>query len=145
MSFLTGASAILTTLNVVSLTIRVLMTLILANTIAMGVRERTSEYGALRAIGFLPRHIVLFVAGESIVIGVLGGVVGLGLSFPLVEKGVGRFIEENMGGIFPYFRIAPSTSVAAVVCSGLVAAIAAALPAYRASRLSVTDSLRRVG
>ena len=37
--------------------ILLIMMLILGNTIAMGVRERTHEYGVLRAIGFLPRHV----------------------------------------------------------------------------------------
>ena len=45
------------------------MMLILGNTIAMGVRERTHEYGVLRAIGFLPRHIAALVLGEAATIG----------------------------------------------------------------------------
>ena len=113
--------------------------------IAMGVRERTHEYGTLRAIGFMPRHLALFVLGEALTIGLLGGGVGLGLSHLLVNGGMSRFIEENMGGIFPYFRITSTTAVAALVLALVFSIVAAALPAYGVTRLKVTDSLRRIG
>src|SRR5690606_35213549 len=129
----------------VSIVILLIMVLILGNTIAMGVRERTQEYGVLRAIGFLPKHLALFVLGEAVTIGALGGLIGLGLSYPVVEQGLGRFLEENMGGLFPYFRIAPETAVAAVVIAVVLGLIAAGAPAYRASKLDVVDSLRKVG
>jgi putative ABC transport system permease protein len=144
-SFLGMLSAVLDAINLVSVVILVIMMLILGNTIAMGVRERTSEYGALRAVGFQPRHIAGFVLGEAAVIGVLGSVLALVLAYPFVEKGLGRFLEENMGSFFPYFRIPLDVAVAAVALGVGLAALAALLPAYRASRLNVIDALRRVG
>ncbi len=138
-------SALLTALNIVSFIILAIMMMILGNTIAMGVRERTSEYGVLRALGFLPRHVATFVLGEAVTIGVLAGAVGLAISYPIVELGMGRFLEENMGAFFPYFRIEKSTMVAAFLLSIGLAVVAALLPAYRASKLSVTNALRRVG
>ena len=48
-SFLAMFSAILKAMDIISVVILVIMMLILGNTIAMGVRERTSEYGVLRA------------------------------------------------------------------------------------------------
>lgn len=144
-SFLGMVSTVLKALDLVSGVIMLIMLLILGNTIAMGVRERTHEYGVLRAIGFMPKHIAGFVFGEAMFIGTLGGLFGVALAYPLVERGVGRFIEENMGGFFPYFRIEPGTVVAALVLSLLLGLLAAGLPAYRAARLNVVDSLRRVG
>ena len=47
------------------------------------MRERTNEYGALRALGFLPKHVGLFVVVESLTTGILGGLVGLGLAWPV--------------------------------------------------------------
>jgi putative ABC transport system permease protein len=111
----------------------------------MGVRERTHEYGTLRAIGFLPRHLAMFVLGEALTTGALGGGVGLAISYPLINNGIGRFLEENMGGFFPYFRIEPTTALAAILLALMFSAAAAALPAYRVARLEVTDALRRVG
>lgn len=145
MSFMGMFSAVLKALNVISIVILVIMTLILGNTIAMGVRERTPEYGALRAIGFLPKHLAMFVLGEALTTGVLGGALGLAVAYPLINNGVGRFIEENMGGMFPYFRVQATTAAAALGLAITFSVLAAALPAYRAARLSVTDALRRVG
>lgn len=144
-SFMATVSALLTALNIVSVIILVIMMMILGNTIAMGVRERTNEYGVLRALGFLPRHVATFVLGEALTIGVLAGFAGLAISYPIVELGLGRFLEEQMGGFFPYFRIEPSTMVAAVLLSIGLAVVAALLPAYQASKLPVVQALRRVG
>jgi putative ABC transport system permease protein len=120
------------------------MMLILGNTVAMGVRERTGEYAVLRAIGFMPRHVALLVIAEAGTLGLVGGGVGLGLAYPFINLGMGRFIEENLGQFFPFFRVTPeSAAVALALAIGL--AIAAALPpAARAYRLHVIDALRRV-
>lgn len=144
MSFMAMLSAILTALNVVSAVILLIMMLILGNTIAMAVRERTREYGVLRAVGFTPRHIGIFILGEAVTLGLLAGGVGLAISYPLVELGMGRFLEENMGSMFPYFRIDAATMVAAMLLAVALSVAAAVIPAYRASKLSVTDALRRV-
>jgi putative ABC transport system permease protein len=143
-SFLGMFSAVLRAIDAVSLAILLIMMLILGNTVAMGVRERTHEYGTLRAIGFLPKHVAGFVLGEALATGALGGLLGLLLAYPIVEKGMGRFVEENMGGFFPYFQIPPATAALALALALALGALAAAVPAYRASRLNVVDALRRV-
>ncbi len=144
-SFMGMFGAILGAMDIVSIVILLIMMLILGNTVAMGVRERTHEYGVLRAIGFMPRHLVRFVLGEAATIGSLGGALGLLLSYPIVEQGIGRFLEENMRGFFPYFRIHPTTAIMAIVFAALLGIAAAVVPAYRASKLDVIDALRTVG
>ncbi|HEU4534942.1 MAG TPA: FtsX-like permease family protein, partial [Polyangiaceae bacterium] len=134
-SFLGMFSAVLKAIDAVSIAILLVMGLILGNTVAMGVRERTHEYGTLRAIGFLPRHVAGLVFGEALATGALGGLLGLALAYPIVEQGMGRFIEENMGGFFPYFQIAPATAALALGLALALGALAALVPAYRASRL----------
>jgi putative ABC transport system permease protein len=143
-SFLAMFSAILKAMDIVSAVILVIMTLILGNTIAMGVRERTNEYGVLRAIGFLPGHVALWVVGESMVLGVLGGVLGVGLAWPFINLMIGRFIEENMGSFFPNFTLVPENMILALVLSAILGGAAAAIPAWRASQLQVVDAVRRV-
>ena len=90
-SFLGMFSTLLKAVDIVSLVILVIMMLILGNTIAMGVRERTHEYGVLRAIGFMPRHIATLVLGEALAIGFAGGVLGVAASrYPLINQVRGR-------------------------------------------------------
>jgi putative ABC transport system permease protein len=143
-SSLAGFSAVLMAMDIVSAVILVIMTLILGNTIAMGVRERTSEYGVLRAIGFLPRHIALLVVAESLVLGAVGGLIGAGLATPLINLVIGPFVEENMGRLFPHFRLVPQNVALAIVSSALLGGAAALLPAWGASQLRVVYAVRRV-
>jgi putative ABC transport system permease protein len=143
-SFLAGLSAVLTAVNVISVVILLIMMLVLGNTIAMGVRERTNEYGVLKALGFSSRQIALFVFGEAVTIALAGGLLGLAVAYPFVELAVGRWLEENMGNFFPYFRVPPAVAVVALVMTVGLGLAAAALPALSASRLKVVDALRRV-
>jgi putative ABC transport system permease protein len=144
-SFMAAFSAILTALDIVSGIILLIMMLILGNTIAMGVRERTREYGVLRALGFSPKHVATFVIGEALTIGVLAGALGCALSYPIVQLGMGRWLEENMGAFFPYFRVSVETALVAAVLSVLLGAVSAIIPAMQASKLTIIDALRRVG
>lgn len=144
-SFIGMISAVLKAVDAVSLVILAIMVLILGNTVAMGVRERTHEYGVLRAIGFLPKHLAVFVLSEAVAVSVAGGVLGVMVAYPFVQEGLGRFLEENMGAFFPFFRIDPATIVWALLLAVLLGALAAVLPAYGASRLKVVDALRRTG
>jgi putative ABC transport system permease protein len=144
LSFMGMFAAIMKAINIVSIVILLILVMILANTIAMGVRERTSEYGALRALGFMPSHIRLFILGESATLGVLAGVVGVGLALPLVNGGMSRFIEENMGGMFPYFRVETSTAILAIALAIVLGLASGVVPAIQAGRLSVVNALRRV-
>ena len=76
LSFLGMFSAILTALDIVSVIILAIMMMILGNTIAMGVRERTREFAVLRAIGFTPVHVRTVIIGEAALFGVPPALVG---------------------------------------------------------------------
>jgi putative ABC transport system permease protein len=144
LSFMAGFTAILRAMEIVSLIILVILVLILGNTIAMGVRERRYEYGVLRALGFKSGHVGLFVMSESVTMGLCAGLLGVGIAYPVVQYGLGRWIEENMNGLFSWFRIDPAVALAALVLSVVLGAVAGAVPAWRAARLTVVDALRRV-
>jgi putative ABC transport system permease protein len=143
--FMAGFSAILTALDIVSIVILGIMLLVLGNTIAMGVRERTREYAVLRAIGFEPKHVRFFVVAEAAVLGLVSGIVGVGLAIPFVNNVVGRALMENMGAWFPYFKVEPKTAVLAIVIAAGLSALSSLLPSIQAGRVSVIDALRRVG
>ncbi len=121
------------------------MTLILGNTIAMGVRERTGEYGVLLAIGFLPSHIARWIVAESFVTAIVGGALGALLAWPFINLFLRRFVDENVGSFFPYFGLDAGHALLGVGLSGVLGAAAGAIPAWRASRLRVVDAVRRVG
>lgn len=144
-SFMAGFSAILTALDLVSIIILGIMLLILGNTIAMGVRERTREYAVLRAIGFEPWHIRFFVIAEAAALGIVAGLVGIAIAYPFVNDVMGRALEENMGAMFPYFRVEPATAALAVAIAVVLAVGASLIPSIQAGRVSVIEALRRVG
>jgi putative ABC transport system permease protein len=139
LAFLGGFAAVLKAFDLASLGILLIMTLILANTIAMSVRERTHEYGVLRAIGFPPGHILGFILGEAMLVALVGGVVAVGLDILVINHALGPLLEESGG--FQEFHTPVATALGAAVVLGV---IAGAVPALRASRLKVTDALRRL-
>jgi putative ABC transport system permease protein len=143
-SFLGMFSAVLKALDVISGVILLILTLVLGNTIAMGARERTSEYGVLRAIGFRPGHIVLWVVTESFVMGALGGALGALVGWPFINLVMGRVVEETLGAFLPYFHLEARTAALGVAVAAVLGATAAAIPAWGASRLRVVDAVRRV-
>jgi putative ABC transport system permease protein len=143
-SFLGMFSAVLKALDVISGVILLILTLVLGNTIAMGARERTSEYGVLRAIGFRPGHIVLWVVTESFAMGALGGAIGAVVGWPFINLVFGRVVEETMGAFLPYFHLEARTAALGVAVAAVLGATAAAIPAWGASRLRVVDAVRRV-
>jgi putative ABC transport system permease protein len=145
LSFLGAFGAVLTAFDLVSIVILIIMTLILANTIAMSVRERTHEYGVLRAIGFQPGSIFAFIVGEAVLLALLGGLLGVGLVYLLINMLLGPALETGaMASMFPYFRTPPR--VLGIALGGVVGLgfLAGLVPAWLATRRKVTDALRRV-
>jgi putative ABC transport system permease protein len=143
-SFGEGMDAMMRAMNTACIGLLAIMGLLLGNTIAMAVRERTAEYATLRALGFLPGRVASLVVGEAVVLGALGGALGVGLAYPLVQRGLGGWIQKNLDGILPYFTVDARVVAMALGVSVLLAAFAGALSAWAVSRLRVTDALRRV-
>ena len=143
-SFLGMISAVLTAIDIVTVAILVIIVLILGNTIAMAVRERTTEYGCLRAIGFRASHIAAFVVGESVTIGILGGVLGVLIAQLFINGLLGPALEDNMGAFFPNFSMPPDLALKGLLIAAGLAVIAALIPARQASKLRVVDALRAV-
>ena len=113
------------------------MMLVAANTMAQSVRERTSEVGVLKTLGFSNGSILALVLGESVLIAGIGGGLGLLVSWLIVQRG------DPTGGMLPIF-VLPTRDVvlgaAMVVVLGLTAGL---LPALNAMNLRITDALRR--
>lgn len=138
--FVSMSSAIITSLKVISLVIVGIILLVLANTIVMAVRERTREYAVLKTLGFQGRHIAAFIIGEALLIGLIGGVIGLALTFPIVH-GFGLALP----GFFPVIRVEPLTIGLALGAAVFAALVAGALPTFRVVRTSIVNGLRMIG
>jgi putative ABC transport system permease protein len=143
LEFLSMSSAIIGAIQIISGVVLVILMLVLANTMAMATRERTTEYAVMRAIGFQPRHIVGMVLGEGFVIALVGAVVGILMATP-VMKFLAVLLEKNLGGFIGNLDLRVEPVVLAIVVSLLLGMAAAALPAWRAGKLRIVDALRRV-
>jgi putative ABC transport system permease protein len=139
-SFVSLSGAIITSLELVSYVIIGIILMVLANTIIMSARERIREYAVLKTLGFTSFHIVGLIAGESLFISMIGGVVGLLLTFPVCEGFGAQFST-----LFPVFKVAVSTMVMALSFAVLVGVVAAIFPAYRSARMTIVDGLRQIG
>lgn len=113
------------------------MLLVVANTMAQAVRERTSELAVLKTLGFPDVTVVAIVLIEALFIAVAGGGLGLGLAWLIVQQG------DPTNGLLPIFTL-PTRDVATGVwlMAGL-GLLAGALPAVQVMRLRITDALRR--
>ena len=107
------------------------------NTLALSVYERTRELGLLRVVGMSRRQVRRMIRWESVVIAVLGGIVGLALGM-LWGWAFARALEEQ--GI-TVFRIPWLEVLLFVGGSMLAGVLAAVFPAWRASRLDVLDAI----
>lgn len=142
LGFVAMSSAILTAVKLVSNVILAIILLVIGNTIAMGVRERTRDIATLRAMGFRPRHVLLFVIVEAAAIGVAAGVLGALVAPPLLE-GFARAVESQFGPM-PENAVRVQTLVLAALAAVGVSLLGAVGPAIRALRLPVAEGLRRV-
>jgi putative ABC transport system permease protein len=111
--------------------------LVAANTMAQAVRERTSELGLLKTLGFSDGSILGLVLGESLFISLVGGGLGLGLAWLFVQQG------DPTNGLLPAFFLPPRDMVTGGALMVVMGVLAGALPAAQAMRLRITDALRR--
>src|ERR1700739_1808795 len=109
---------------IVSIGMVVFFTLLLVtgNTMAISVRERTSELAVFKAIGFLGRAILFFFLAEALAIALIGGVLGLGLALVSIP-----FLARALSGMLPSIILAPSmllfgfsTAIVVGILSGLL-------------------------
>jgi putative ABC transport system permease protein len=125
---------------VLSAVILVIMALILGNTLAMALRERTGELGVMRAIGFLPRHVRGLAFTEGALLGALGALVGCFVASPVIH-GLGKFIAGM--GFLSNVTYTPSIALATILVAALIGALASAAPAAQAARMEIANALRR--
>jgi putative ABC transport system permease protein len=139
--FIQSSGAIITSMNFISFIIIGIIMLVLGNTMIMSARERTREYAVFKTLGFSGKHLAGIIMGESLLISILGGVIGLFLTYPIVS-GISDFIPR---GMFPIFEIEPVTLVLAASAALIIGFAASIFPIQRALKTKIVDGFRFVG
>jgi putative ABC transport system permease protein len=140
LGFVAMTETILLAIRVVSWVVIGVILVVLANTMAMSARERRGEYAVLKTMGFKARHLAGLIFGESMLLALAGGLVGLSLTFPAVHV-----FRTQLGQYFRVFPLTRATLAVGLTVALTVGFLAAVLPAWRASRVSIAEALRKVG
>ena len=109
----------------------------IVNTLSLSVADRTREIGLLRAIGLSKNGVRGSILIESIIISLLGAVIGILVGVPLAI-GLTEYVAEDSGAIID---IPWSSLLMMLTLAVIVGALASILPARRAARLDVLDAI----
>ena len=110
--------------------------LLSGNTMMQAVRERTSELAVLKTIGFSNGSVLAMVLAESVLLLVLGGVVGLGIASVLIPV-----VSANSGGMLNLPTVGADSWVLGLALMALIGVLVGSLPAWNAMRLNIVDAL----
>lgn len=126
----------------------------IANTMVMSIYERTREIGVMKVLGCEVYDILKLFLLEAAIIGFIGGVIGLGLSYigsdvinhaAMSGGGEGLDIALGMGGGLEISYIPLWLALISLVFSTLIGVFAGILPAIRATRLSALEAIKTDG
>jgi len=131
-----GNIALIVVLVVGAAFVTILM--IVGNTMALSVRERTREIGVLKTLGFSGGRILRLVLGESILLALIGGLPGLGLAVVFI-----LLMRDSLTGILPHINVAPRIILAGVALMVALGVVTGLIPALNAMRLKIAAALGR--
>jgi putative ABC transport system permease protein len=114
------------------------------NTMYAAVARRAMEIGTLRVLGFSRGSILFSFLIESLLLALLGGVLGCLLTLPLngVTTGIGSFV--TFSEIAFNFRVSPSAMLAGILFALVVGALGGFFPARNAARKEILTALREI-
>ncbi|WUI04573.1 ABC transporter permease [Spirillospora sp. NBC_00431] len=107
----------------------------IANTLTLSVVERTRESALLRALGLTKRQLRRMLSVEALVMAVIGAFTGVVLGVAFGWAATNAMATDSIFSL-PYLQV-----VAFVVLAGLAGTAAAVMPARRAARTSIVESL----
>ena len=115
---------------------------VIANTLAITVAQRMRELATLRTLGASRRQVLGSVVLESVVVGIIGSIVGLFLGLA-IAIGLKQLLEATgfelpSGGIVFTTR----TIVVSLAVGTLIALLASLRPAFRATRIEPIAAVR---
>jgi putative ABC transport system permease protein len=114
------------------------------NTMYAAVARRAREIGTLRVLGFSKGGILTSFLLESLLLSVIGGLVGCLLVLPLnnITTGVGSFV--TFSEIAFNFRVTPGIMLAGIVFALLMGTLGGVFPARSAARKEILTALREI-
>jgi putative ABC transport system permease protein len=112
--------------------------MIVGNTMALSIRERTREIGVLKTLGFSGGRILRLVLGESILLALLGGLPGLALAALAMA-----WLEPSVSNLLPGFALTPDITAEAVALMLALGLVTGIIPALNAMRMKVATALGR--
>jgi len=128
-------------IRIIGLAVVVSLLCVAGNSMAMAMRERTSEVALLKAIGFNRPLVLFMVLTEAVLVAGLGGIIGsLGSKVlcDLVD------LSRYTAGFLPFYYVPWNIALQGLAVSLLIGLLSGLYPAVRAANLSVVDGLRRV-
>ena len=140
LSFLSMAGAIIVAIQLVSFVVIIIIIAVTANTMAMTARERIGEYAIFKTLGFRGWRIAGMIIGESLLITMIGCLIGIALTPPTAQV-----FGKIVGSYFPTFKVEIETIYMDIGASILVGLFAAIIPTWRAVKIRIADGLRRIG
>jgi putative ABC transport system permease protein len=112
------------------------------NTMYGIVSSRTREVGTLRALGFSRFSILFSFLVESVMLALVGGILGCLLAIPMNGFTGATGNTASFSELAFAFRITPATLISGVIFAGLMGFFGGLLPAVRAARMPITTALR---
>ncbi len=140
MSFIALSQTILTVIQLVSIVVIVIILAVVANTMAMSVRERMGEYAVFKTLGFGGFYLSILILGESLLITAIGCAIGIIATFPAADA-----FARAVGDFFPIFNISSRTIYLDMLAALIVGVVAAVFPIWRAVSVPIASGLGRVG
>jgi putative ABC transport system permease protein len=138
--FIAMSEAIVVAIQMVSFVVIIIIMAVVANTMAMTTRERIGDYAILKTLGFGGKEITFLIFGESLVITLVGCLIGMTLTFPAAKA-----FGHTLVTFFPVFNVSAETLYLDMTASVLIACMAAIIPTRRAINVRIADGLRRIG
>lgn len=112
------------------------------NTMYTAVARREREIGVLRVLGFSRANILLSFLVESVILGLGGGAAGVLLAF-LIGSATGLSSRlMSVGTLFFSYQPTPAAIASGVIVAASIGILGGMMPAWRASRIGIIDSIR---
>ena len=127
-------------MNMISVFIFVVSMILIMNVMMMSVKEKTKEIGTMRAIGTKRRSIMALIIYESLILSVIGGIIGIILMSPIYNL-LGMLMGLPNVNLVS-FAIPPTILVQLFVIIFVIGTFSGLIPAYLANRISPIEALR---